>query len=389
MDMEVEGVEPMELEDSEAVARIRSHVADFMKSCLTEDLVPESSKVVVLDCNLSLRTAFQTLQENAATAVPVWDPQRLTYVGVLSRADFIELATHYLYKSSSTTDMRMLLTHALEHQKVKAWLHLKAMWEKSGGRPAPGDVTPIGAGEGALASPEMMNRIELTPTFVAAEDSLYVACCLLQERRIQSVPIYSQREQMILYLLSHLSVLRFVHQHVAKHVRLGSSTSLAAGGSAGTIASMQGVGGESSSDGRELFDLTVAQLRIGTFHDLATVTYSEPIRRAFDLMMSRGINAVPVIDEHGMVLDEYSRSDACSLVQEIALINLEMCISDAIRTFRQVPVQVCTCRRSETLRQIFERFEAAQSYRLYFVSNTGSLEGVLSLSDLLGYFLSE
>jgi len=423
----------MEVEDIEAIGRIRKHVVAFMKTCAAEDIVPEASKVVVVESSLSLRVAFLALLENGCVAAPVWDSARRCYVGVLSPGDFADVAAYFLSKSGG--DLRVV-SHALEHHKVQVWTDIKAMVIAMGntvtgyhhgfgmnvselssatsasGLSSIGSSGGGGMGGGSRIEPDQESvERACTSMFADADDSLYNACRILRDHSMERVPIVASKEQLVLYILTHLSVLHFVYVHVSKYSRSASGLSLAAGsglnlaGPAGNpqmaqpntpqqTAQQPGLlppGSTASSlpqlDGPELLDLTMEELQIGTFMDLATTTYSEPIRRAIELMSQRRISAIPVVDEHGMILDEYTREDACQLVQDVAAINLDMCVADALRTFRVTPIQVSTCRRSDTLRQIFERFEGAQAYRLYFVSNRGALEGVISLSDLLGYFL--
>ena len=54
-------------------------------------LIPESNKVVVLDTELPVRRAFHACYEQGITAAPLWDERAQAFVGMLSAGDFIDI----------------------------------------------------------------------------------------------------------------------------------------------------------------------------------------------------------------------------------------------------------------------------------------------------------
>jgi len=58
------------------------------------ELIPHSGKVVVLDSQLGVLSAFHGLLENNINCAPVWNSQKHKYVGMLSVTDFIDILQH-------------------------------------------------------------------------------------------------------------------------------------------------------------------------------------------------------------------------------------------------------------------------------------------------------
>ncbi|KNC46566.1 5'-AMP-activated protein kinase gamma-1 subunit [Thecamonas trahens ATCC 50062] len=71
---------------------------DALRKVTTYDLLPESSKVVVLDTRLLVKDAFQVLVENNVRSAPLWEAERRAYVGLISMTDFIAVLKHF-YRS--------------------------------------------------------------------------------------------------------------------------------------------------------------------------------------------------------------------------------------------------------------------------------------------------
>jgi 5'-AMP-activated protein kinase, regulatory gamma subunit len=95
-----------------------------------------------------------------------------------------------------------------------------------------------------------------------------------------------------------------------------------------------------------------------------------------------------VVDDSMRLINVYSRTDITVLGRLGAgAINLDQAVSEALVPVRAPDFSVDTIRRSDSLRVIFERFECSRKHRLYAVSEHGTVEGVISLSDLLEYFL--
>lgn len=63
---------------------------EYLISVTCEEIMPQSAKVVVLDANISVSSAFEALLENNVSAAVVWDSVGQDYAGVVTFVDFIE-----------------------------------------------------------------------------------------------------------------------------------------------------------------------------------------------------------------------------------------------------------------------------------------------------------
>lgn len=159
-------------------------------------------------------------------------------------------------------------------------------------------------------------------------------------------------------------MLQFLHQHLAGHDR----------------------GNDPHTAG--LFNLTLAQLDIGTYSNMVTVRETDSLLHILEVLRERNLSAVPVVDGSGILCNVYSRTDISVLAKENNVpLSLEQRVSQTLASFRTLDFAVATCRQSDTLGVIFQRFERSRKHRLYAVSENGVVNGVVSLSDLLQYFL--
>lgn len=55
------------------------------------DLIPVSTKLVVLDTKLLLKRAFYAMVDTSVRACPLWDSDRQAFVGMLTITDFIRI----------------------------------------------------------------------------------------------------------------------------------------------------------------------------------------------------------------------------------------------------------------------------------------------------------
>jgi 5'-AMP-activated protein kinase, regulatory gamma subunit len=71
-------------------AATRSKVVEFLNVHTAYELIPESGKVVVIDCDYPVRHAFHALHKQSISSAPLWDAAEQAVVGMISASDFIE-----------------------------------------------------------------------------------------------------------------------------------------------------------------------------------------------------------------------------------------------------------------------------------------------------------
>lgn len=300
------------------VHEARQMVVAFLKEHLADEVAPDNSRVVILDADLSLLSAFHSLLDHGIRAAPVLSTPEQAFIGLLTVTDLIRA----LREPFPVGD----LSGHIAGKTVRQWL---------------------------TSPPREM--------YVAdAEQTLLEACLTMRDRRVHRLPVIF-RKRKVLYTLEHWRVLQFVYQHLVDRDDPRSEM---------------------------LFGFTLAQLCIGTYAGLKTVEESTPLKEVLDLLLVEELSAVPIVDAEGKLRDVYSRTDVTALlVGKISAATLDMPVAEALAPVRPRGFRLATCRTMDTLGTVFNIFERARKQRLYVINQHGVLEGVLSLRDLLVYFL--
>lgn len=308
---------------SSVVNDARGVVVKFLAEHLADEIVPESSRVVVLDSDVSLLSALRALFENGVRAAPVADRATARYVGMFTVSDVIAALAAYRYEPGGD------VSRVLAATPLREWLMQES---------------PRGG----------------TFHCANAASSLLDACQKLRHYRIHRLPVAAGGT--VLCTLEHWRVLRFVHRHLA---------------------------GREDPRAAALFAMTIAQLGVGTFSGLVTVREGATLMDVLDVLIERKLSAVPIVGDDGKLKDVYSRTDITALARgSISIASLEVNVLRALSSQRPRGFCMATCRQDDTLRTVFETFERTRKHRLYAVNEHGVLNGVLSLSDLLAYFLN-
>lgn len=234
---------------------------------------------------------------------------------------------------------------------------------------------------------------------VDANDSLLTACAIMRDDGVHHVPIVSDRT--VLCVLNYGRLLRFLQGHLGARADRDLNTLVnATGGNLSPL--LSGTTG-GPSDVREeannalndisvetrLLSLTLAQLRLGTYDDLKTVREKDSVQEVLRALKEYNLRAVPVVNDAGELTNVYARSDvallACADWGVTGTFNGP--IIDVLNRVRQASFTVATCRLSDSLSDVFRHFEASRRHRLYIVDDKKHVIGVLTLNDLLRYFL--
>ena len=86
------------------------------------DLMQRSSKVVVFETTIPFQLAFYALVEHDTDIAPLWDPDRKTFVAMMTMTDFIQALRIYRNRGIPVTDLAsvsiadmLVLSHAQWH----------------------------------------------------------------------------------------------------------------------------------------------------------------------------------------------------------------------------------------------------------------------------------
>ncbi|KAJ8267963.1 hypothetical protein COCON_G00131350 [Conger conger] len=205
---------------------------------------------------------------------------------------------------------------------------------------------------------ETWRELYLQETFkplvnISPDASVFDAVYSLIKNRIHRLPVIDPVTGNALYILTHKRILKFLQLFVCEMPKPA------------------------------FMKHTLEELGIGTYSDIAFIHPNTPIIKALNMFVERRVSALPVVDESGKVVDIYSKFDVINLAAEKTYNNLDITVTQALRHRSQYFEGVMKCNRLETLETIVDRIVKAEVHRLVVVDGSGSIEGIISLSDIL------
>jgi 5'-AMP-activated protein kinase, regulatory gamma subunit len=301
-------------------------------------------------------------------AAPLWDPSVCQFVGLLKVTDFIDILRHYRLTHSNVA--------SLATRSIADIFADDTIREAIGRKDSPTTMAAAAAvdpSNPATTHPATAATISSSSGFWSADSSttLKQACLLLHSSNLDFLPIVFPEDMRVLACITYTNML----EHLVTHFR----------------------------EQRRLFDDSIFDLKIGTYHDkLVTVTPNQSLAEALELMHTYNLGALPVVvEQEGLpgkkkIVGVYSRSDITFLTKatdaEDAVANLDLQLSSVLeqqRTDVTTPDALHTCSTSHTLQSIFEYFAQLRFNRLFVVDEHDCLVGVVSARDLVAYFLNE
>eukprot|EP01117_Protostelium_nocturnum_P007484 TRINITY_DN2676_c0_g1_i1.p1 TRINITY_DN2676_c0_g1~~TRINITY_DN2676_c0_g1_i1.p1 ORF type:complete len:538 (-),score=154.97 TRINITY_DN2676_c0_g1_i1:14-1627(-) len=282
-------------------------------------LIPESSKMVVLDTQLPVTHALRALEENNIKSAPLWDEEKMDFVGIITVTDFIEILLRF-HKQPHLNIFKELQQH-----KIFTWKDI--IWGENNQPPL---------------------------IWVHPDDSLMDACQILLKHRIHRLPVIDREESnTILHIITHYRMLAFIQEKLEEKPAIST--------------------------------FSVESLGIGTYKNVVTVFKDTPLHVVLTTLAEGRISAVPVIDENGEVVDVYSKSDVIFLIKQVSENFLHESVGQILEYKQKAPFH--TCSKKDSLGPILSKLVKTRCHRLICVDSTNRIEGVISLSDILQYFV--
>ncbi|KAI1902254.1 hypothetical protein AGOR_G00042810 [Albula goreensis] len=205
---------------------------------------------------------------------------------------------------------------------------------------------------------ETWRELYLQETFkplvnISPDASIFDAVYSLIKNKIHRLPVIDPVTGNALYILTHKRILKFLQLFVCEMPKPA------------------------------FMKQTLEELGIGTYSDIAFIHPDTPIIKALNIFVERRVSALPVVDDSGKVVDIYSKFDVINLAAEKTYNNLDITVTQALRHRSQYFEGVMKCNRLETLETILDRIVKAEVHRLVVVDESGSIMGIVSLSDIL------
>lgn len=134
------------------------------------------------------------------------------------------------------------------------------------------------------------------------------------------------------------------------------------------------------------------------FYPIATATMDTRVFDVVHMFSERGISAVPIVDEEGIVVNLYETVDVITLVRLGAYQSLDLTIGEALNQRSPDFPGVVICTASDSLGTLMQLIKKRRVHRLVVVEGDeeekkggkkGRLLGVITLSDVLRYIIGE
>ncbi|XP_034558959.1 5'-AMP-activated protein kinase subunit gamma-1-like isoform X1 [Notolabrus celidotus] len=205
---------------------------------------------------------------------------------------------------------------------------------------------------------ETWREVYLQATFkplvnISPDASLFDAVYTLIKNKIHRLPVIDPVTGNALYILTHKRILKFLQLFMCEMPKPA------------------------------FMKQTLGELGIGTYNDIAFIHPDTPIIKALNIFVERRVSALPVVDESGKVVDIYSKFDVINLAAEKTYNNLDITVTQALKHRSQYFEGVMKCHKMETMETIVDRIVKAEVHRLVVVDERSSIEGIVSLSDIL------
>ncbi|KAI0662764.1 CBS-domain-containing protein [Cubamyces menziesii] len=331
-------------------------IRNYLKGRTSYDTFPVSFRLIVLDSKLEVKKALQCLLLNGVVSAPLWNSERSCFAGMFTVSDIIHLIQYYYKCSSYDAAAADVETFRLES--------LRDIERQLGVDPPP-----------------------LLREHPSA--SLYDASKRLIQTHARRLPLLDNDtetgHEVIVSILTQYRLLKFISINCPKDI--------------------------------QQLHLPLRKLGIGTYvnppplppsgerpegynpyHPIATATMNTPVFDVVHMFSERGISAVPIVDEEGIVVNLYETVDVITLVRLGAYQSLDLTISEALNQRSPDFPGVVICTASDSLGTLMQLIKKRRVHRLVVVEGEeeerkggkkGRLLGIITLSDVLRYLIGD
>jgi len=362
------------------VSFTRQKVMEFLSSHTVYELIPDSGKVIVLDTQLRIQTAFHALYEQGIPAAPLWDSVRRQICGMISASDFIDAINKIRLSSTNSTKSQMF-------QELEA--HTIATWRVRKASQAP-----------------LKKLVWLSP-----EENLKNAALVCLESNCSLIPIIAmggkdnekdKNDMRLLHLASLSGILSFLSRHFKSS--MVAFPLLARPLDSLPIGTWQ-VSKDKTGDKMQ---------RISKLH---TITPTTKLTDALNLLLEANVSALPIVNDRGTLIDVYARSDIIQLASDSAYSAIsfeDATVSDALifshhATLKnnnngsgggvlgpgpRIPMaksspRVYVCTRQDSLETVLETLALPGVRRIIVIEpESKCVEGIVSLQDVVSFLVS-
>lgn len=317
---------------SDPAENICALVQDLFNTTKCYDLMQNSSKGTVFETSIPFQLAFFALVEHDTDTAPLFDPERRVFVGLMTVSDYI---------------------HALR------------IWRAN--KLPSTELTSKTIAEMMSSNPSVFGHVGFQG--IDAEDSILQMCSLLLRTDNDYVPVMDADSGSLVSILGYLDVVHLLNQ--------------------------------AAQQNPNQFNVTIEQAKIGAFNNVMTAPKSALLCEVLDALEQRGVSGVPVVDENNKVVGFYHRSDVSFIIKasdpDKVLSNLSSFKVEESLALREQLLQtgeimssfqgLVVCRLSDLLSTVLNSMTRARSNRVVVVNDLLQCIGVISIKDIIRFYL--
>jgi len=311
---------------------IKSRIVSYLSNTLVGSLTPPA-KIHILDSQQPLLESFQVLLTNSILSSPVYDEESKSYLGFLDVRDLVSFVVYLYDHKRGFANFQELVTHGTELLRIPETegVTLTYFSRRNGFHP----VSPL--------------------------DSLLKVVNILAQNRIHRVPVVEDGK--VTNIISQSTIIQLLSNELQHDIvkRLGPS---------------------------------VAEINIGTHHNIATIYDTESVISAFKIMDNKKLSGIALLDNMGRLVGVTTGKDLGLFLQTPELAVLEKPIGQYLKYLRslsivgQVP-SIAVFEKSK-LAYAIGLIASTKVHRIFVCDNEECYKptGVISISDIFRYIIS-
>ncbi|TFK87781.1 CBS-domain-containing protein [Polyporus arcularius HHB13444] len=324
-----------------------SAIRNYLKGRTSYDTFPVSFRLIVLDSKLEVKKALQCLLLNGVVSAPLWNSEKSQFAGMFTVSDIIHLIQYYYQCSSYDAAAADVETFRLE------------------------SLRDIEKHLGVAPPPLLREHPSAT---------LYEAAKLLIQTHARRVPLLDldseTGHEVLVSILTQYRLLKFISINCGREIQQLHLPLRKLG--IGTYVTAQPLPpGAERPEG------------YNPYHPISTATLDTTVFDVVHMFSERGISAVPIIDEDGIVVNLYETVDVITLVRLGVYQSLDLTISEALNQRSPDFPGVVICTASDSLGTLMQLIKKRRVHRLVVVEGEGRLLGIITLSDVLRYLIGD
>ncbi|KAH7104611.1 CBS-domain-containing protein [Auriculariales sp. MPI-PUGE-AT-0066] len=295
----------------------------YLQSKSAYDLLPVSFRVIVLDTELEIKKGLECMLMNAVVSASLWNSKTGTFAGMFTVLDIIHLIQHY-YQTST------LQAAADDAEKLRF---------------------------DALRDIEKRLDVPQPPMHsIHPDSSLLDASRMLIDSHARRLPLIDKDsvtdKDFLISVLTQYRLLRFISRNCQPQINA--------------------------------LHVGLRRLKIGTYVDpkpddpyypIATATMSTTVFDVVHMFSQKGISAVPILDDNGVVVNLYETVDVITLVSDGAYQNLDLTIASALNKRSPDFPGVIVCTENDSLATLLALLRQRRVHRLVVVEGDPNSAG--------------